>query len=284
MVSAPVGSRCPRQRRPQAFCLLPPPCHPTWRPQTRVPPSRAGITVPQEYGGLGLGYLHHCVAMEELSRASASVALSYGAHSNLCISQLASGGWVGGGELGGMGGYHWRCCWALGAGYTRPRRPPNRPPPPGAQRQRGSEAQVPAQAHIRRVCCLRLTRTLAPAWTATAAAPAAAAAATLALPRTRSRRRPPPTLAGEHVGALAISEPNAGSDVVSMRLRATPLPGGGFRLDGSKMWITNGPVAGVRPLPPPLPLLLQLRLPLLPLPRCRRMSVQAESDVAGALQ
>lgn len=113
-----------------------------------------GITVPQEYGGLGLGYLYHCVAMEEISRASGSVALSYGAHSNLCINQLV---------------------------------------------RNGNEAQ---KEHY--------------------------------LPK---------LITGEHIGALAMSEPNAGSDVVSMKLRADKQSDGSFILNGNKMWITNGPVA-----------------------------------------
>lgn len=115
-----------------------------------------GITVPESLGGLGLGYLHHCIAMEELSRASGSVALSYGAHSNLCISQL-----------------------------------------------------------VRHATPAQLTRLL------------------------------PPLLTGDHIGALAMSEPGSGSDVVSMRLRAERKNdgSGNFILNGSKMWITNGPMA-----------------------------------------
>jgi isovaleryl-CoA dehydrogenase len=112
-----------------------------------------GITVEEEHGGAGLGYLEHCIAMEEVSRASASVGLSYGAHSNLCINQL---------------------------------------------RRNGSEEQ--------------------------------------------KRRYLPKLISGEHVGALAMSEPGAGSDVVSMRTRADR-KGDRFVLNGSKMWITNGPVA-----------------------------------------
>ena len=112
-----------------------------------------GITVPVEHGGLGLGYLHHCIAMEELSRASGSVALSYGAHSNLCINQL-----------------------------------------------------------VRNASPQQLERYL------------------------------PKLLTGEHVGALAMSEPGAGSDVVSMRLKAEK-QGDKYILNGSKMWITNGPIA-----------------------------------------
>jgi isovaleryl-CoA dehydrogenase len=112
-----------------------------------------GITVEEEWGGSGLGYLAHCVAMEEVSRASASVGLSYGAHSNLCINQI---------------------------------------------RRNGSEEQ--------------------------------------------KRRYLPKLIAGVHVGALAMSEPNAGSDVVSMRTRADK-KGDRYVLNGSKMWITNGPVA-----------------------------------------
>jgi isovaleryl-CoA dehydrogenase len=112
-----------------------------------------GMTVPEEYGGLGLGYLEHVVAMEEISRASGSIGLSYGAHSNLCVNQL---------------------------------------------RRFGTEAQ--------------------------------------------KRRYLPRLVSGEDVGALAMSEPGSGSDVVSMRTRAARRDGG-YVLDGSKMWITNGPEA-----------------------------------------
>ncbi len=112
-----------------------------------------GITAPEEYGGLGLGYLEHCVAIEEVSRASASVGLSYGAHSNLCVNQLT---------------------------------------------RNANEEQ--------------------------------------------KRRYLPKLISGEHVGALAMSEPNAGSDVVSMTTRATRR-GDRFVINGAKMWITNGPEA-----------------------------------------
>jgi len=112
-----------------------------------------GITVEEEYGGAALGYLAHVVAMEEISRASASVGLSYGAHSNLCVNQI---------------------------------------------RRNGTEAQ--------------------------------------------KRKYLPKLISGEHVGALAMSEPNAGSDVVSMRTRAERR-GDTYVLNGSKMWITNGPDA-----------------------------------------
>ena len=112
-----------------------------------------GITAPEQYGGLGLGYLEHCVAIEEVSRASASVGLSYGAHSNLCINQLT---------------------------------------------RNGSDDQ--------------------------------------------KARYLPKLISGAHVGALAMSEPNAGSDVVSMTTRAERR-GDRFVLNGAKMWITNGPVA-----------------------------------------
>ncbi|HEY5366537.1 MAG TPA: isovaleryl-CoA dehydrogenase [Casimicrobiaceae bacterium] len=112
-----------------------------------------GITVDEDYGGSALGYLAHIVAMEEISRASASVGLSYGAHSNLCVNQL---------------------------------------------RRNGSDAQ--------------------------------------------KRKYLPPLVSGEHVGALAMSEPGSGSDVVSMRLAAVRR-GDHYVLDGSKMWITNGPEA-----------------------------------------
>jgi isovaleryl-CoA dehydrogenase len=112
-----------------------------------------GITVEEEYGGAGLGYLEHCLAMEEISRASASVGLSYGAHSNLCINQI---------------------------------------------RRNGNDAQ--------------------------------------------KRKYLPGLISGEHVGALAMSEPGAGSDVVSMKARADK-KGDRFVLNGTKMWITNGPIA-----------------------------------------
>ncbi|MDA1100281.1 MAG: isovaleryl-CoA dehydrogenase [Proteobacteria bacterium] len=112
-----------------------------------------GVTVEAEYGGAGLGYLEHCVAMEEISRASASVGLSYGAHSNLCVNQI---------------------------------------------RRQGTAAQ--------------------------------------------KGRYLPKLISGEHVGALAMSEPGAGSDVVSMRLRAEKR-GDQYILNGTKMWITNGPEA-----------------------------------------
>ncbi len=112
-----------------------------------------GMTVDEEFGGTGLGYLAHVVAMEEISRASAGVGLSYGAHSNLCINQIARHG-------------------------------------------------TPAQ----------------------------------------KARYLPSLCSGEHVGALAMSETGAGSDVVSMRLRAE-LKGDRYILNGSKMWITNGPEA-----------------------------------------
>ena len=112
-----------------------------------------GITVPEEYGGAGLGYLEHAIAMEEISRASASVGLSYGAHSNLCVNQI---------------------------------------------KLNGTEAQ--------------------------------------------KRRYLPKLVSGEHVGALAMSEPGAGSDVVSMKLRADKR-GDRYVLNGTKMWITNGPDA-----------------------------------------
>ncbi|MCX7322292.1 MAG: isovaleryl-CoA dehydrogenase [Hyphomicrobiales bacterium] len=112
-----------------------------------------GITVEEEYGGAGLGYLEHVIAMEEVSRASASVGLSYGAHSNLCVNQL---------------------------------------------RRNGNEAQ--------------------------------------------KRKYLPGLISGAHVGSLAMSEPGAGSDVVSMKTRADK-KGDRFILNGSKMWITNGPVA-----------------------------------------
>jgi len=112
-----------------------------------------GITAPEEYGGLALGYLEHCVAMEEVSRASGSVGLSYGAHSNLCVNQIA---------------------------------------------RNGTDQQ--------------------------------------------KARYLPKLISGEHVGALAMSEPNAGSDVVSMTTRAER-KGDRYLINGSKMWITNGPLA-----------------------------------------
>ncbi|MBO6562938.1 MAG: isovaleryl-CoA dehydrogenase [Nisaea sp.] len=112
-----------------------------------------GVTVDEEYGGAGMGYLEHSVAMEEISRASASVGLSYGAHSNLCVNQI---------------------------------------------RLNGTEEQ--------------------------------------------KRKYLPKLISGENVGALAMSEPGAGSDVVSMKLRAVK-KGDRYVLNGNKMWITNGPDA-----------------------------------------
>lgn len=112
-----------------------------------------GITVGEEYGGANMGYLAHMIAMEEISRASASVGLSYGAHSNLCVNQI---------------------------------------------KRNGSEAQ--------------------------------------------RAKYLPKLISGEHVGALAMSEPGAGSDVISMKLKAED-KGGYYLLNGSKMWITNGPDA-----------------------------------------
>ena len=114
-----------------------------------------GITVEEEYGGAGLGYLEHCIAMEEVSRGSASIGLSYGAHSNLCVNQI---------------------------------------------RRNGSEEQ--------------------------------------------KRKYLPKLVSGEHVGALAMSEADAGSDVVGMRLKAER-KGDRFVLNGTKMWITNGPCLDV---------------------------------------
>jgi len=114
-----------------------------------------GITVEEEYGGSGLGYLEHVVAMEEVSRGSASVGLSYGAHSNLCVNQI---------------------------------------------RRNGSESQ--------------------------------------------KRKYLPGLISGEHVGSLAMSEAGAGSDVVSMQLRAEK-KGDRYILNGTKMWITNSPDAQV---------------------------------------
>ncbi|XP_042418057.1 isovaleryl-CoA dehydrogenase, mitochondrial [Zingiber officinale] len=112
-----------------------------------------GITAPEEYGGLGLGYAYHCIAMEEISRASGSVGLSYGAHSNLCINQLVRHG-----------------------------------------------TSMQKQKYL------------------------------------------PKLISGENVGALAMSEPNAGSDVVSMKCKADRVDGG-YVINGNKMWCTNGPTA-----------------------------------------
>jgi isovaleryl-CoA dehydrogenase len=114
-----------------------------------------GMTVPEEDGGTGLGYLEHCIAMEEISRASASVGLSYGAHSNLCVNQI----------------------------------------------RKNANAE-------------------------------------------QKKRYLPKLMSGEHVGALAMSEPGAGSDVVSMKLKAEKR-GDRYVLNGTKMWITNGPDADV---------------------------------------
>ena len=114
-----------------------------------------GITADPDVGGSGMGYLAHVVAMEEISRASASIGLSYGAHSNLCVNQL---------------------------------------------NKNGTAEQK--SAYLPKLC------------------------------------------SGEHVGALAMSEPGSGSDVVSMKIRATKTDGG-YLLNGNKMWITNGPDASV---------------------------------------
>ena len=114
-----------------------------------------GITVPEVYGGSGMGYLAHIVAMEEVSRASASVGLSYGAHSNLCVNQI---------------------------------------------NRNGSEAQK--QTYL------------------------------------------PKLISGEYIGALAMSEPGSGSDVVSLQMKAEKTAAG-YLLNGTKMWITNGPDADV---------------------------------------
>ncbi|WP_166267569.1 isovaleryl-CoA dehydrogenase [Marinobacter caseinilyticus] len=114
-----------------------------------------GITVDEAYGGAGMGYLAHVIAMEEISRASASVGLSYGAHSNLCVNQI---------------------------------------------HRNGTEEQK--QKYL------------------------------------------PKLISGEHIGALAMSEPNAGSDVISMKLTAKDA-GDHYVLNGNKMWITNGPDANV---------------------------------------
>jgi len=113
-----------------------------------------GITAPAEYGGLGLGYTDHCIAMEEISRASGSVGLSYGAHSNLCVNQLV----------------------------------------------RNANEQQKA-------------------------------------------RYLPKLVTGEHIGALAMSEPGSGSDVCSMKLKAEARGSDRYVLNGNKMWITNGPKA-----------------------------------------
>ena len=125
--------------------------HHLWRAMGEL--GLLGLTVPESQGGAGMGYLGHCVAVEELSRASASVALSYAAHSNLCVNQIV---------------------------------------------RNASEEQ--------------------------------------------KRRVLPKLLSGEHVGALAMSEPEAGSDVMSMKLRAERR-GEAYVLNGRKMWITNGPDA-----------------------------------------
>ena len=126
---------------------------PLWREMGEM--GLLGITAEEAYGGAGLGYLAHCVAMEEISRTSASVGLSYGAHSNLCVNQIS---------------------------------------------RNGTDEQ--------------------------------------------KSRYLPKLISGEHVGALAMSEPGAGSDVVSMKLRAKKR-GDSYLLNGNKMWITNGPDADV---------------------------------------
>jgi len=129
-----------------------------WFPRDELWPAMGelglhGITVPEEDGGLGLGYLEHVIACEEVSRASASIGLSYGAHSNLCVNQIRR--------------------WAS--------------------------------------------------------------------PEQKAKYLPK-LISGEHVGSLAMSEANAGSDVVSMKLRAEKVQGG-YVLNGTKFWITNAPYA-----------------------------------------
>ena len=124
---------------------------PLWRKMGEM--GVLGLTVGEEYGGANMGYLAHMIAMEEISRASGSIGLSYGAHSNLCVNQI---------------------------------------------HRNGTEKQKPQYL--------------------------------------------PQLISGEHIGALAMSEPGAGSDVVSMKLRADP-KGSDYVLNGTKMWITNGPDA-----------------------------------------
>ena len=115
-----------------------------------------GVTSPEEYGGLEKGYLYHCLAVEEISRASGSIGLSYGAHTNLCINQLVVNGTA-----------------------------------------------------------------------------------------EQKKKYLPKLISGEHIGALAMSETGAGSDVVSMRCKADQNPDGTFTVNGGKFWITNGPDADV---------------------------------------
>ncbi|RWR95575.1 isovaleryl-CoA dehydrogenase, mitochondrial [Cinnamomum micranthum f. kanehirae] len=167
------------------------------------------FTAPEEYGGLGLGYLYHCIAMEEISRASGSVGLSYGAHSNLCINQLVRHGNPAQKqkylpkEYGGLGlGYLYHCI-AM------------------EEISRASGSVGLSYGAHSNLCINQLVRHGNPA---------------------QKQKYLPKLISGEHVGALAMSEPNAGSDVVSMKCKADRVDGG-YIINGNKMWCTNGPVA-----------------------------------------
>eukprot|EP00850_Spirogloea_muscicola_P022364 SM000290S10898 [mRNA] locus=s290:12691:15109:- [translate_table: standard] len=146
-----------------------------------------GVTAPEEYGGMGLGYLYHCIAMEELSRASGSVALSYGAHSNLCINQLVRPSPIRLTEV---------------ARHLSSSVKPDERAEPSCWRAGKVRHGTPEQ----------------------------------------KEKYLPKLITGEHIGALAMSEPGSGSDVVSMRCKAVKVDGG-YVLNGNKMWCTNGPRA-----------------------------------------
>ena len=159
-----------------------------------------GVTAEEEYGGAGLGYLEHTVAMEEVSRASASVGLSYGAHSNLCVNQIRLHGITADEEWGGTGMGYLAHCVAM------------------EEVSRASASVGLSYGAHSNLCVNQINRNGTPE---------------------QKRRYLPPLITGEHLGALAMSEPGAGSDVVSMRLRADKRGNDRYVLNGTKLWITN---------------------------------------------
>ena len=181
-----------------------------------------GLTVEEEYGGTGLGYLEHVVAMEEISRASASVGLSYGAHSNLCVNQIRRWGTPEQksrylpklGELGLLGLTVEEEYGGSGLGYLEH--------VVAVEEISRASASVGLSYGAHSNLCVNQIRR----W---------------GTPEQKARYLPK-LCSGEHVGSLAMSEPGAGSDVVGMRTRAEKR-GDRYVLTGNKMWITNGPEA-----------------------------------------